>query len=125
MPGRLSPPSHTALSTLPVVALDLETTGLDVRRDRVVQVGAIAMLGPKILDRPRLDCLIDPGVPIPETATRIHGLGDADVDGAIGSNSLIAMVGVTLMTKEPDAETQAMIDEIRIPKGDTVLDSTH
>ncbi len=46
--------------------------------------------------------------------------------GIIGAGaSLIAMVGVTLMTKEPDAETQAMIDEIRIPKGDTVLDSTH
>jgi hypothetical protein len=29
------------------------------------------------------------------------------------------------MTKEPDAETQAMVDEIRIPKGDTVLSSTH
>ena len=41
------------------------------------------------------------------------------------SASLIAMVGVTLMTKEPDAETLAMIDEIRIPKGDTVLSSTH
>lgn len=90
MPGRLSPPSYTALSTLPVVALDLETTGLDVRRDRVVQVGAIAMLGPKILDQPRLDCLIDPGVPIPETATRIHGLGDADVDGAIGFGACVA-----------------------------------
>jgi cation/acetate symporter len=31
------------------------------------------------------------------------------------------MVVVTLLTKEPDAETQAMVDEVRIPKGDTVL----
>jgi len=83
MPGRLSLPSHTALSTLPVIVLDLETTGLDVKRDRVVQVGAIAMLGPKILQAPRIDCLIDPGVPIPDTATRIHGLGDVDIAGAI------------------------------------------
>jgi len=46
--------------------------------------------------------------------------------GIIGAAaSLVAMVGVTLMTKEPDAETQAMVDEIRIPKGDTVLSSTH
>jgi CBS domain-containing protein len=83
MSGKLPPLSHTALSTLPVIVLDLETTGLDVRRDRVVQVGAIAMLGPKILDQPRLDCLIDPGVPIPDTSTRIHGLSDNDVEGAI------------------------------------------
>ncbi len=46
--------------------------------------------------------------------------------GIIGAGvSLVAMVVVSLMTKEPDAETQAMIDEIRIPKGDTYLSSTH
>ncbi len=39
--------------------------------------------------------------------------------------SLIAMVVVTLMTKEPDAETQAMVDDMRIPKGETVLSMTH
>ena len=39
--------------------------------------------------------------------------------------SLIAMVVVTLMTKEPDAETQAMVDEMRIPKGETVLSAQH
>ncbi len=82
MPGRLPPPSHTALGALSVVALDLETTGLDVRRDRVVQIGAIAMLGPRILEAPRIDQLIDPGVPMPAVAERIHGLGDADVAGA-------------------------------------------
>jgi cation/acetate symporter len=46
--------------------------------------------------------------------------------GIIGmAASLVAMVVVTLATKEPDAETQAMVDEIRIPKGDTYLSSTH
>ncbi|MGB5708644.1 MAG: sodium:solute symporter family protein [Arenicellales bacterium] len=39
--------------------------------------------------------------------------------------SLIAMVVVTLMTAEPDAETQAMVDEIRVPVGETVIDSSH
>ena len=39
--------------------------------------------------------------------------------------SLIAMVVVTLMTKEPDAETQAMVDEVRIPRGNTILGSSH
>jgi cation/acetate symporter len=46
--------------------------------------------------------------------------------GIIGAGaSLIAMVAVTLLTPAPDKETQDMVDEIRIPKGDTVLDSTH
>ncbi len=35
--------------------------------------------------------------------------------------SLIAMIVVSLMTPEPDAETQAMVDDMRIPSGETVL----
>jgi cation/acetate symporter len=46
--------------------------------------------------------------------------------GIIGAAaSVIAMVVVTLLTKEPDKETQAMIDEVRIPKGASVLASSH
>jgi cation/acetate symporter len=43
--------------------------------------------------------------------------------GIVGmAASLIAMVGVSLATDEPDAETQAMVDAIRIPSGKTILD---
>ena len=39
--------------------------------------------------------------------------------------SLVAMVVVSLMTPEPDAETQRMVDDMRIPKGETVLSAMH
>ena len=39
--------------------------------------------------------------------------------------SLIAMVVVSLMTAAPDKETQDMVDETRIPKGASVLASSH
>ena len=39
--------------------------------------------------------------------------------------SLVAMVVVSLMTPAPDEETQKMVDEIRIPSGETVLSSSH
>ena len=39
--------------------------------------------------------------------------------------SLVAMVVVTQMTKEPDEETQKMVDDMRIPKGASVLSSDH
>ncbi len=39
--------------------------------------------------------------------------------------SLVLMVVVSLLTPEPDAEIQAMVDEIRVPSGDTVLSSSH
>tara|TARA_B100000989_G_C19473356_1_gene441741 strand:+ start:578 stop:856 length:279 start_codon:yes stop_codon:yes gene_type:complete len=37
--------------------------------------------------------------------------------------SLILMVVVSLATEEPDAETQKMVDEVRIPKGKAVLEA--
>jgi cation/acetate symporter len=46
--------------------------------------------------------------------------------GIIGAAaSVIAMVVVSLMTKAPDEETMRMVDEIRIPRGDTILSASH
>ncbi len=46
--------------------------------------------------------------------------------GIVGASaSLVAMVVVTLLTPAPDAETQKMVDEVRIPKGETILGSQH
>ncbi len=81
-PAKHPPPSHTPLAALPAVALDLETTGLDVRTGRVVQVAAIPLRGGRVLSEPPLDHLVNPGMPIPEDAARIHGIRDADVAGA-------------------------------------------
>ncbi len=39
--------------------------------------------------------------------------------------SLISMVAVSLMTAEPDAETQAMVDDIRDPTGKAILSQEH
>ena len=39
--------------------------------------------------------------------------------------SLVTMVVVSLMTAEPDEETQAMVDEIRNPSGKAILDESH
>ncbi|OUW49482.1 MAG: cation acetate symporter [Candidatus Pelagibacter sp. TMED196] len=46
--------------------------------------------------------------------------------GIVGSLvSLVAMVVVSLITKAPDAATQRMVDEVRIPSGRTVLGKSH
>jgi cation/acetate symporter len=46
--------------------------------------------------------------------------------GIVGATaSLIAMVVVSLITPAPDKETQDMIDELRIPRGDTILGASH
>jgi cation/acetate symporter len=44
--------------------------------------------------------------------------------GIVGATaSLIAMVVVTLLTKEPSEEIQRMVDDVRIPSGDTIIPS--
>jgi cation/acetate symporter len=46
--------------------------------------------------------------------------------GMVGATvSLVLVVVVSLLTPAPDKETQAMVDEVRIPKGETVLGTSH
>ncbi|MDH5613581.1 MAG: 3'-5' exonuclease, partial [Gammaproteobacteria bacterium] len=75
----LPPPSHTPLIALPVLVLDLETTGLDVKNDRVIQIGATGMQGDTIIGQPQLNHLLNPGMPIPATSSAIHKIFDQDV----------------------------------------------
>lgn len=72
------------LIALDVVVLDTETTGLDVRQDRVIQIGAVRMHGADILETEVFDVIVNPGVPIPAASSRVHGLSDADVAGQPG-----------------------------------------
>jgi DNA polymerase III epsilon subunit-like protein len=62
------------------IAIDLETTGLDTRRDAVVAMAAIPFEG----GRPRggFVTLVNPRRPIPPASTAIHGIDDAAVAGA-------------------------------------------
>jgi len=69
----------TPLIALEVVVLDTETTGLDVRQDRIVQIGAVRMQGAELAEAPPFNRLVNPGRPIPPIASRVHGLADADV----------------------------------------------
>ena len=46
--------------------------------------------------------------------------------GLIGAPvCLVVMVVVSLMTKAPDAATQRMVDEVRIPSGKAILGRQH
>lgn len=62
------------------VAVDLETTGLDPRRDAIVAAAAVPFVGGRPLEG--LQTLVNPGRPIPPTATAVHGITDAMVAAA-------------------------------------------
>ncbi|WP_030949405.1 3'-5' exonuclease [Streptomyces sp. NRRL S-646] len=59
----------------PLAAFDTETTGVDVETDRIVSAAVVVQDAPG--SRPRMTrWLVNPGVPVPEAATAVHGLTD-------------------------------------------------
>ena len=72
----------TPLLALDGVVVDTETTGLDARTARLVQIGAIRLGGGSIDEAERFEQLVDPGVPIPAMASAIHGIKDEHVGNA-------------------------------------------
>ena len=62
------------------VAIDLETTGLDARRDAAVSVAVVPFRGGEPMGG--YETLVNPGRPIPAASTRIHGITDDAVRAA-------------------------------------------
>ena len=69
----------TPLMSLKTAVIDTETTGLDFRTARMVQIALIPLDGTRPDAQVPLDLLINPGAPIPITSSQIHGITDADV----------------------------------------------
>ena len=61
----------------PIVFFDLETTGVDTARDRIVEISMVKVMpdGEQIVKTRKLN----PGMHIPAEATAIHGITDEDV----------------------------------------------
>jgi DNA polymerase-3 subunit epsilon len=62
---------------LEIALLDVETTGRDASIDRVIEVGIAIARGGKVLSKH--NWLVNPGVPIPQSSSEVHGITDADV----------------------------------------------
>ncbi len=56
----------------PFVVIDLETTGLEPRLDRIVEIGAVKLLNGEIVGE--WSTLVNPGVFVPQETTHITGI---------------------------------------------------
>ena len=63
-----------------LVALDLETTGLDVNNDSIIEIGAVRIRDGKILEE--YSTLVNPGFVIPNETTHITGIHQEDLRNA-------------------------------------------
>ena len=71
------------------VALDLETTGLDTKNDKIIEVAAIAFSLIEengkfaIIDKEERTMLVNPGIPLTEEISMITGITDAMLEGRV------------------------------------------
>ena len=72
----------TSLLALDAIVIDTETTSLDAAKARIVQVAAVRVCNGGVEPRPLFESLVNPGEPIPLSASTIHGITDAMVAGA-------------------------------------------
>ena len=78
----------------PLAFVDLETTGLSVESDRIVELAIVKVLpGGDVV---RLASLVDPGMPVPRAAADVHGLTDEVLAGSPRFAALAAEVAVFL-----------------------------
>jgi len=61
------------------VALDCETTGLDVNRDEIVSIGAVRIVGNRLLTSQRLELIVRPERSMAHASMRVHRLRERDV----------------------------------------------
>ncbi|GAB5602030.1 3'-5' exonuclease [Thermus sp. FJN-A] len=62
------------LDALLYTAFDLETTGLEPEKDAIIALGGVHVLGTRVLALEAFEALVDPGRPIPQASTQVHGL---------------------------------------------------
>lgn len=82
--------SVESLLTEGFVAIDIETTGLDPRRDDVVEIAAVPFINAR--SQQAYVTRVNPGRPIPPDSSRIHGITDDMVANAPGiSEALVKL----------------------------------
>ena len=81
------------------VSLDLETTGLDPDRDRVIEVGAVAFTPDRTIAT--LERLVDPQRSLPEAVARLTGITQADLEGAGSAAAAIGELAEMVRGRQP------------------------
>jgi DNA polymerase III subunit epsilon len=61
------------------VALDCETTGLNVKSDDIISIGAVRIQGNRIMTSERLELLVRPDQRVSADSVRVHRLREQDV----------------------------------------------
>ncbi len=67
------------LTSMDAIAIDTETTGLNIKSDRILEIAGVRITGGSINLQDIKSVLINPGIPIPPNNTKIHGIADSTI----------------------------------------------
>ena len=71
------------------VALDCETTGLNVRTDEIISIGAVRIVDQRIMTSERLELLVRPERGVSGDSVRIHRLRERDLAEGLPINEAL------------------------------------
>ena len=114
-----------------IVVLDFETTGLNTRTDRIIEVGAVKLQEGRIIDT--FSAMVNPGMPLPPIITQITGitdlmLRDAPEAGVVLPQLLQFMDGAAIAAHNAEFDASILKHELarlelkyRAPQIDTLF----
>ncbi len=101
----------TPLSAVPLMGLDVETTGLDPVKDGIVSIGLVPMSLEKIRSSASRHWIVKPRALLGEESVTIHGITDSQIQAAPDLSEILAdvlqcMAGHVLVVHCRDIERQ-------------------
>ena len=101
------------------VALDCETTGLNPRSDEIIAIGAVRIVGNRVLTSERLDLLVRPEHGVSAESIRVHRLREQDVQDGVPAEEamrrLLHFIGARPLVGYYLEFDVAMLERILLP----------
>lgn len=101
------------------VALDCETTGLNVRTDEIISIGAVRIAGNRVLTSERLELLIKPQGAVGAESICVHRLRERDLAGGVpieqAVRSLLHFIGSRPLVGYYLEFDVAMLNRVLVP----------
>ncbi|MDO9596606.1 MAG: 3'-5' exonuclease [Azoarcus sp.] len=115
----------TPMSAVPLMALDVETTGLDPVKDGIVSIGLVPMRLDRIFASKSRHWILKPRAPLAAKSVTIHGITDSQIESApdlidILDEMLHAIAGHVVVVHCRALERQFLTGALRTRIGETI-----